>query len=382
MRVFVVGHCPHLTRYKMSVNYASGLSEYSHKGKCGAAELFDESQQVETKVRLLTEWIQAGRRVVVHTGAGISTSAGIPDFRGPKGVWTLEEKGQSPAIDITFEDAKPTFTHMALGALEEAGYVVHVVTQNVDGLHIRSGFPRDKLSILHGDMFVEECEQCGMQYVRKCQVCTVGKKLTGNACTQMKRRGKCRGKLRDTVLDWEDALPEIDLQSAEQTAREAAVNLVLGSSLQIVPAGNLPLAGKKNGGKLVIVNLQQTKHDKKADLIIRGYVDDVMRQLCDQLGVAVSEYKMPVPRLRSSTGNAHSLTKRRRVTLDGWLSDSMPGADASGIAIPAADLDQFKSEPELVKKTFQSIAKNAEPDDPVVPGGDGCRQSKRSRLSS
>jgi len=81
---------------------------------------------------------------VFHTGAGVSTSAGIPDFRGPKGVWTLEEKGITPQMETTFDDARPSLTHMALVKLVEENVVQHVVSQNVDGLHIKSGITRYK----------------------------------------------------------------------------------------------------------------------------------------------------------------------------------------------------------------------------------------------
>jgi mono-ADP-ribosyltransferase sirtuin 6 len=79
---------------------------------------------------------------VVHTGAGISTAAGIPDFRGPKGVWTLEKRNLKPDMNVSWDDARPTRTHMALARLVEVGRVQMVITQNIDGLHLRSGIPR------------------------------------------------------------------------------------------------------------------------------------------------------------------------------------------------------------------------------------------------
>ncbi len=90
-----------------------------------------------------------------------SYNPGIPDFRGPKGVWTLEKQGKEVETEVTFEDASPTLTHMALVALVQAGVVKFIVSQNVDGLHLKSGLHRDKLSELHGNMFMEKCEKCG-----------------------------------------------------------------------------------------------------------------------------------------------------------------------------------------------------------------------------
>ncbi|NP_001034409.2 NAD-dependent protein deacetylase sirtuin-6 [Gallus gallus] len=280
----------------MAVNYAAGLSPYSDKGKCGLPEIFDPPEELERKVCELADLIRSSSNVVFHTGAGISTASGIPDFRGPNGVWTMEEKGLSPKFDTTFENARPSKTHMALLGLQRVGILKFLVSQNVDGLHVRSGFPRDKLAELHGNMFVEECMKCGKQYVRDAVVGSMGLKPTGRLCSVTKARGlrACRGKLRDTILDWEDSLPDRDLTLADEACRKADLSVTLGTSLQIKPSGNLPLITKKRGGKLVIVNLQATKHDRQADLRIHAYVDDVMTKLMKHLGLEVPEWTGPV----------------------------------------------------------------------------------------
>ncbi|XP_013360706.1 PREDICTED: NAD-dependent protein deacetylase sirtuin-6 isoform X2 [Chinchilla lanigera] len=247
----------------MSVNYAAGLSPYADKGKCGLPEIFDPPEELDQKVWELARLVWQSSNVVFHTGAGISTASGIPDFRGPHGVWTMEERGLAPNFDTTFESARPTRTHMALVQLERVGLLRFLVSQNVDGLHVRSGFPRDKLAELHGNMFVEECAKCKI------------------------------GELRDTILDWEDALPERDLALADEASRNADLSITLGTSLQIRPSGNLPLATKRRGGRLVIVNLQPTKHDRQADLRIHGYVDDVMARLMGHLGLDIPTWHGP-----------------------------------------------------------------------------------------
>ncbi|XP_063002981.1 NAD-dependent protein deacylase sirtuin-6 [Elgaria multicarinata webbii] len=280
----------------MSVNYAAGLSPYSDKGKCGLPEFVDPPEELESKIRELADMIRNASNVVFHTGAGISTASGIPDFRGPNGVWTMEEQGLPPKFDTTFENARPSKTHMALLELQRAGILRFLVSQNVDGLHVRSGFPRDMLAELHGNMFVEECMKCGKQYVRDTVVGTMGLKSTGRLCDVSKRRGlrSCRGKLMDTILDWEDSLPDRDLNLASEASRRADLSVTLGTSLQIKPSGDLPLLTKKKGGKLVIVNLQRTKHDKHADLRLHGYVDDIMTTLMKHLGLEIPEWTRPV----------------------------------------------------------------------------------------
>uniref|UniRef100_A0A674PA15 NAD-dependent protein deacylase sirtuin-6 n=1 Tax=Takifugu rubripes TaxID=31033 RepID=A0A674PA15_TAKRU len=279
----------------MSVNYAAGLSPYADKGVCGLPEEFDSAEEVKAKVEILAQLIKDSRHLVVHSGAGISTSSGIPDFRGPKGVWTLEEKGESPQFETTFEAARPSLTHMALLGLQRAGYLKYLISQNVDGLHVRSGFPRDMLSELHGNMFVEECEKCGRQYVRDKVIGVMGLKPTGRLCDVVRSRGlrACRGKLISTILDWEDALPDRDLNKAEEASRQADLALTLGTSMQIKPSGDLPLITKRKGGKLAIVNLQPTKHDKHSYLRIHGYVDDIMKHLMELLGLDIPKWEGP-----------------------------------------------------------------------------------------
>ena len=127
---------------------------------CILLQRFDTSQMIETKCALLADWMRESKHVVFHTGAGISTAAGIPDFRGPNGVWTLEKRGLKPEKSVSFDEAQPTKTHMAIKALVEAKYIKYIVSQNIDGLHLRSGLKREFLSELHGNMFVEKCNAC------------------------------------------------------------------------------------------------------------------------------------------------------------------------------------------------------------------------------
>lgn len=287
----------------MSVNYSEGLSPYEHKGKCGMPEKIDSDEILTESIKKLASLLKESKCTVFHTGAGISTSSGIPDFRGPNGVWTLEKKGLKPDCSIRFEEAIPSYTHRALNELEKAGLLHFLISQNVDGLHVRSGFPRDRLSELHGNMFVQICSKCKHEYVMDYVSPTMGLKATGVKCTNIKVRGKCRGTLHDSILDWEDALPENELEKADIMSKAATLSVTLGTSLQIVPAANLPLiAKKKNGGKLVIVNLQSTKHDKHADLRIHHYVDDVMKGVMNELNIRV-------PPFESAIVVQHSLNK-------------------------------------------------------------------------
>lgn len=140
-------------------------------------------------------------------------------LEGPSGVWTKElqakQKGTKrkrsnctnsdteSTMSVDFEEARPSLTHMALLGLLQAGVLKFLCSQNVDGLHLRSGFPRDKLAELHGNVFMEVCEKCNTEYLRDFDVQGIGFNYTGRSCT----KEGCGGKLKDNLLDWHDALP-------------------------------------------------------------------------------------------------------------------------------------------------------------------------------
>ncbi|KAF5948525.1 hypothetical protein HYC85_014482 [Camellia sinensis] len=262
----------------MSLGYAEKLSYREDVGTVGMSEIFDSPH-----IKKLALMIQKSKHLVVFTGAGISTSCGIPDFRGPKGVWTLQREGKGvPEASLPFHRAMPSMTHMALVELEKAGFLKF----NVDSLHLRSGIPREKLAELHGNSFREICSKCGVEYLRDFEVETIGLKKTSRSCSDV----KCGAKLKDTVLDWEDVLPPTEMNAAEKHCRMADIVLCLGTSLQITPACNLPLKSLRGGGKIVIVNLQQTPKDKKASLVIRGLVDKVIAGVMHYLNLRIPPY--------------------------------------------------------------------------------------------
>jgi mono-ADP-ribosyltransferase sirtuin 6 len=182
--------------------------------------------------------VREASKIVAFTGAGISTSCGIPDFRGPNGVWTLQRAGQPlPKPKVCFAVAKPSLTHQALRALMDTGKLTYLVSQNVDSLHLRSGVPRRQLAELHGNCFAERCPKCRTEFIRDFEVETVGFKPTGRSCTA----GGCNARLKDFVLDWEDALPADELAASEAHARQADLAICLGTSLQITPACDIPV---------------------------------------------------------------------------------------------------------------------------------------------
>lgn len=239
-----------------------------------------------TEAGRLARYISDARRVMVFTGAGISTESGIPDFRSPGGVWSK----MSP---IYFQDfvasrearreswrrvfsraegwtgATPNAGHFAVADLVARGKVSSVVTQNVDNLHQDSGVPDDKVIEVHGNASYAKCLQCGKRYefgaLRKRW--EQDEDLTCIFCT---------GLLKNATISFGQAMPENEMLRASEEALLCDLCLVLGSSLVVYPAAAIPIEAKRNGAKLVIVNREPTDQDPLADLVLHTEIGSLL----------------------------------------------------------------------------------------------------------
>ena len=223
-------------------------------------------------IERLHELISAARRIVAFTGAGISTESGIPDFRSPGGIWTKyqpiyfddfmaseemrhEAWRRKFATDETMQQAEPNAGHRALSKLVEQGKMTSIITQNIDGLHQRSGVPDSKIIELHGNTTYAACLDCGQRY----ELAPIKKAFLGKG--ELPICKKCDGIVKTATISFGQAMPEIQMARAQDETMNCDLFIVLGSSLIVYPAAGFPQIAKRKGARLVILNRDPTDQD-------------------------------------------------------------------------------------------------------------------------
>jgi NAD-dependent protein deacetylase/lipoamidase len=241
-------------------------------------------------------WLRHARRTVALTGAGISTESGIPDFRGPQGVWTRDPKAEAKA-DIRYymadpairraawqgrlnhpaRDAEPNPGHHALARLEQQGRLETLITQNIDGLHLAAGSSPDRTIEIHGTMREYACLDCGARGPMDDALDRVRRGEEDPACRE------CGGILKSATISFGQSLVPADLERAESAAASCEVFLAIGTSLTVYPVAWLPERALTAGARLVIVNAEPTPLDRRADAVLRGRIGEILPALVDRV---------------------------------------------------------------------------------------------------
>lgn len=217
------------------------------------------ASDVQKRIDTLAQWMFESHHLVVFTGAGISTASGLPDFRGPNGIWTRQEKGL-PTPSLSFSSAEPNASHMAIVELQGLGKLDFLISQNVDNLHLKSGIRPELLAELHGNVTKLRCRDCGF----KC-----------DSFPDLETCPECGGKMASSVVNFGAPLPVKHLEDSESSSKNCDLFIVIGSSLVVYPAADMPRIALDSGSRLVIINKQETPFDKAAHLRFWEEIDDV-----------------------------------------------------------------------------------------------------------
>jgi NAD-dependent deacetylase len=254
-----------------------------------------EEQELDALAEKVAELIIQVKKVVVFTGAGISTESGIPDFRSPGGIWSRFDPE-----DFTYQKfvadpearrkqwqmlgeghlttlAEPNAAHYAIAELDRMGRLDCVITQNIDNLHQKAGVPADKVFELHGNMQRVVCLGCGRLYPFE-QI-----KLRLDAGEEIPDCEACHGMLKPNAVLFGEALPYEVLTEASNRSSSCDLFIVIGSTLIVYPAAYMPVYAVQAGAKLVIINLSSTPMDGEADVLIRAKAGEAMSRIVDRV---------------------------------------------------------------------------------------------------
>ncbi len=246
---------------------------------------------MEIEINLLADLILQAKKIVVFTGAGISTESGIPDFRSPGGIWdkydpdefTIEKflssgetrrkhwKMLSESSLIT--ETKPNPAHYAIAELDRLGKLDCVITQNVDNLHQKAGVPENKVFELHGNMKRAVCLSCHQCFPMEELLQRIKQETDIPACPG------CQGILKPDAVFFGEVLPEKTLIEATRRSQNCDLLIIIGSTLVIYPAAYIPMYAKNAGAKLAIINLSATPPDHYATLVIHGKAGEIMSRV-------------------------------------------------------------------------------------------------------
>src|SRR5881296_4617899 len=239
-------------------------------------------------------WIDEAERIVALTGAGISTDSGIPDFRGPQGVWTrnpgaeklatlqhyladpeVRKRAWRSRLESPAWQAKPNDGHRALVTLERRGKLDMLITQNIDGLHLKAGSSPERVIEIHGTMHEVVCLACGQRAAMERTLARIRAGEDDPPCRS------CGGILKSATISFGQGLVQEDLKRAQRAAASSDLMLAVGTKLSVYPiAGVVPVA-KRAGARVVILNAEPTEMDELGDAVLRGSISSILPKLVE-----------------------------------------------------------------------------------------------------
>jgi NAD-dependent deacetylase len=253
-----------------------------------------EESRLEELIERIAELILQSRRVVVFTGAGVSTESGIPDFRSPGGIWTrynpsdftfqkfisdpeARKKAWGLYRELWQRNAQPNPAHYAIAELEKLGKLDCVITQNIDFLHQKAGNSEQNVIELHGTIRWVICLDCGKRYPFEEIKQRLDRGEESPSC------GECGGMLKTATISFGQAMPVREMREAEHHSRNCDLFIVVGSSLVVYPAAYMPVYALESGAKLVIINATPTSLDPQAEVVVHARAGEVLPRVVDRV---------------------------------------------------------------------------------------------------
>ena len=239
---------------------------------------------------MLNELISQSETLVFFTGAGISTNSGIPDFRGPKGIWKtsqpiyfqdfvnskekrIESWERKFANELNIHKAKPNQGHIKIAEIMNKKDLSHLITQNVDNLHQESGISDNQITELHGNATYAKCLDCQLRYDLNEIKESFLRSKEPPAC------GECNGLIKTATISFGQPMPEEEMVIAQKKSISCDLFICIGTSLAVFPAADLPVLAKETGSQLVIINNEPTQMDHIADLVINRDISEVFSEI-------------------------------------------------------------------------------------------------------
>jgi NAD-dependent deacetylase len=246
----------------------------------------------ERELAALRQLLETSQRVVIFTGAGISTESGIPDFRSPGGIWTKNQPIEFSEfcrseemrreswrrkfnVEHTLRNAEPNSGHLAIAAMVKSGKVSCVITQNVDGLHQASGISEERVIELHGNTSYAKCLQCQARH----ELDAIREAFMRDESLPICEL--CGGMVKTATVSFGQAMPQQEMQRSEQETLACDLFIAIGSSLAVYPAAGFPELAKREGARLVILNRDPTNQDALADLVLNREIGPALSAVVD-----------------------------------------------------------------------------------------------------
>lgn len=252
-------------------------------------------KELEELIEETVELIVSSKKLVVFTGAGVSTESGIPDFRSPGGIWSKfnpddftyqkflkdpevrKRQWQMFSMFRMIDLVQPNPAHYAIAELDKLGKLDCVITQNVDGLHQKAGVPEEKVIELHGTTKWVKCLGCGKRYPMSEIANRLEAGVEDPVCDD------CGGILKRATISFGEPMPVKETSEAERRSRECDLMIVVGSSLVVYPAAYMPIYATESGAKLVIINVGTTSMDRFANVCINEKAGEVMSKILERV---------------------------------------------------------------------------------------------------